>query len=77
MTCKSGPLHGQCNYIKYKHKRTYINIGMEKVEKVENKMCNKIMCTVDLINNNISTKPVISSTGIFVAIAKNTLYGSK
>ncbi len=32
----SGPLHGQCNYMEYKHKRIYINIGMEKNE-VENK----------------------------------------
>ncbi len=28
--CKSGPLHEQCNYMEYKHKRIFINIGMEK-----------------------------------------------
>ncbi len=32
----SGPLHGQCNYMKYKHKIIYINIGMEKKNEVEN-----------------------------------------
>ncbi len=33
--------------------------------------------SLQLICDPVSTKPVISSTGIFVAIANNTLYGSK
>ncbi len=38
MRCKSGPLHGQCNYMQYKHKRIYKNIGMEKKVQKKNKI---------------------------------------
>ncbi len=64
MKYQSDPLHGQCNYMEYKQKRIYINIGMEKnevkkirIKKNKYKLKHKIKCagqyTVDLINNNI------------------------
>ncbi len=53
MKRKSGPLHGQCNYIT-QHKRIYINIGMKKRSKEEKiKEEYNVQYSIDLINNNI------------------------